>query len=374
MRRRGLSVRWRLALSYAALVTVVEAMLLTVVAAFLLRYVPEGDLVLLDIGGTTAFAPDRSDLLRAFAPAAALTGLAAFALGLLGGWLLAGRVLRPLTAIGTAARRAAAGSLSHRIALTGPHDELREVADTFDTMLARVEQSVEGYRRFAADASHELRTPLATTRAVLDVAAADPDADVAQVLAQLGAANARAVAVTEALLLIARTDAAPVGRDAVDLSLVLEDAVETLAGTADARGTTIHLDSRPAVVPGDETLLHHLATNLLQNAVVHNTATGGWVRASTHRTDGAAHLTVENTGPVLTSDEVAALTAPFRRGAGRTQGADHAGAGLGLAIARSIVRAHAGALTLTPRGDGGLVVEATLPGAAGTPADDRPTA
>lgn len=178
--------------------------------------------MLLGPGGTTTMVPDRSNLLRAFAPAAVGAGVLALAVGLLGGWLLAGRVLRPLTEIGRAARLAATGSLSQRIDLAGPHDEFREVADTFDSMLTRIESNVEGYRRFAADASHELRTPLAATRAMIDVAAVDPDLDVQDALRRLGAANDRAVALTEALLLIARTDAVPPVRDDVDLSLVLE--------------------------------------------------------------------------------------------------------------------------------------------------------
>ncbi|WP_250445427.1 HAMP domain-containing sensor histidine kinase [Actinotalea sp. C106] len=372
MRRRGLSARWRLTLSYAALVTVVSAMLLAVVFLFLLRYVPEGNVVLLGPGDSTTFAPDRSDLQRAFVPAASVTGLASFTLGLLGGWFLAGRVLRPLTAIRSGARRAAAGSLTHRIELAGPRDEFREVADTFDAMLARIEQNVEGYRRFAADASHELRTPLATTRAVLDVAAADPDVDLQHVLGQLGAANARAVAVTEALLLIARSDAGLPEREEVDLSLVVEDAVETLTDLAETRGVTIRLDTGPAVVAGHATLLEHLAANLLQNAVVHNTTSQGWVGVSTRLCDGAAHLRVESSGQVMTPEEVAGLTAPFHRGAGRALGSDHVGAGLGLAIATSIVRAHDGALALTPRDGGGLVAMARFPAVAPDRAGPRP--
>lgn len=236
-------------------------------------------------------------------------------------------------------------------------------------MLARIEQNVEGHRRFAANASHELRTPLATTRAILDVAAADPDVDVQRVLARLGTANARAIAVTESLLLIARTDAAPPDREDVDLSLVLEDAVETHTRAAETRGVAIEIDTQPAVVHGSEVLLQHLVSNLLQNAVVRNTETDGWVRASTRTSDGVVRLTIENSGRIMTSEEAAELTAPFHRGAGRTRGVDHAGAGLGLAIATSIVRAHDGTLTLTPRDDGGLVVTATWPAVTtrGTP-------
>ncbi|MBI9113675.1 sensor histidine kinase [Sanguibacter suaedae] len=370
MRRRGLSARLRLTLSYAALVVVVGAILLAVVFVFLLRYVPEGNIVVLQPGSGSAIAPDRNDLLAAFVPAATLACAALFALGMLGGWFLAGRVLRPLTEISDAARRAASGSLSHRIGSTGPHDEFRDVADTFDAMLTRIERNVAGYRRFAADASHELRTPLATTRAILDVAAADPDVDTGTLVARLSAANDRAVAVTEALLLIARTDAAPPERTTVDLALVLEDAVETFAGLAESRGTALHLGAQPAWVSGNEPLLLHLAANLVQNAVVHNTGAGGWVRASTDATGAHATLTVENTGRRLTPEDVALLTEPFRRGEGRTRSADHAGAGLGLAIATSIVDALGGTLTLVPRADGGLVATARFPAVPAPTTDD----
>ncbi|MBO1753135.1 HAMP domain-containing histidine kinase [Actinotalea sp. BY-33] len=362
-----MSARLRLTLSYAALVAVVSALLLAVVLLFLLRYVPEGNIVLLGPGQSATFVPDRSDLLRAFVPAAAVSILLSFALGMLGGWWLAGRVLRPLAALGDAARRAAAGSLAHRIGPRGPQDEFREVAEAFDAMLARIERSVDEHRRFAADASHELRTPLATTRAVLDVAAADPEVDTQQVLARLRAANDRAVAVTESLLLIARTDAVPPERVEVDLALVLEDAVETLAHLAESRGVELRVDARPAVVRGDEALLQRLAVNLVQNAVVHNVATGGWVQVGAHSSGGEARLTVENTGGVLTPEEVVRLTAPFHRGAGRARTSDHGGAGLGLAIVTSILDAHGGTLVLTPRDEGGLVATAAFAAVAGRP-------
>lgn len=361
MPRRGLSARLRLTLSYAALVVIVGAMLLAVVFVYLLRYVPEGNLVVLGPGGAEAFAPDRSDLLRAFVPAATWACVALCTLGMVGGWFLAGHVLRPLAALGDAARKAAAGSLTHRIRATGPRDEFREVADAFDSMLSRVERNVDEHRRFAANASHELRTPLATTRAILDVAAADPEVDVRQLVSQLAAANDRAVAVTEALLLIARTDAAPPALSAVDLTLVLEDAVETLAHVAEVRGVELQLDAQPAVARGNGPLLLQLAVNLVQNAVVHNLDSDGWVGARSYSTPDRAVLVVENTGRSLTRDEVTALAAPFERGGGRTRASDHAGVGLGLAIAGSIVDALDGTLRLLPRAGGGLVVTADFP-------------
>lgn len=174
MPRRGLSARLRLTLSYAALVVIVGALLLAVVFVYLLRYVPEGNLVVLDPGGGTSFAPDRSDLLRAFVPAATWACVALCTLGMVGGWFLAGHVLRPLAALGDAARKAAAGSLTHRIGATGPRDEFREVADAFDSMLARVERNVDEHRRFAANASHELRTPISALRVEIEDLASWP--------------------------------------------------------------------------------------------------------------------------------------------------------------------------------------------------------
>ncbi len=372
MAEGGLSVRMRLTLSCAALVVLVGSMLLAVVFLFLLRYVPEGDIYLVRWDGSVSFVPDRGDLLRAFLPPAALACLALFALGLGGGWFLAGRVLQPLEAMGEAARRAAAGSLTHRIAATGPHDEFRQVADTFDSMLGSLERSLAEHQRFAANASHELRTPLATTKALLDVAAADPDVDTDRLLDRLRSANDRAIATTEALLLIARTDATPPNLAAVDLALVVEDAAETLAPLAGARGLTLWLDTQPATAWADLRLLEPLTLNLLQNAVVHNVGTGGWVGVRTGSAHGRVSLTIENPGRRLGAEEVAELSEPFRRGRGRTRGSDHAGAGLGLAIATSVTRALAGTLTLVPREEGGLVVTVTLPSAGSLPnADSR---
>jgi two-component system, OmpR family, sensor histidine kinase VanS len=197
-RASGLSVRLKLTLSYAGFLMLAGTLLLAVVWAFLLRYVPEY------LVPSPMSIPDRSDLLRAFAPkaAAALAFLMVF--GLLGGWLLAGRMLAPLTRITNATRLAANGSLSQRIRLEGRNDEFRELADAFDTMLARLEAQVAEQQRFAANASHELRTPLAITQTLLDVARSEPNRDDGELVERLHAVNSRAIELTEALLLLSR--------------------------------------------------------------------------------------------------------------------------------------------------------------------------
>ena len=356
-RAPGPSVRLRLTLSYAGFLMLAGTLLLATVWVFLLRYVPD------QAGfGPGPFSPTRSDLLDAFAPRAAqaLTFLLVF--GLVGGWFLAGRMLAPLTRITDAARIAAAGSLSHRIRLEGRNDEFRELADAFDTMLARLEAHVAEQQRFAANASHELRTPLAITQTLLDVARKDPDRDHGELVDRLHDVNARAIGLTEALLLHSRADQRSFTREPVDLSLLAEDAAETLLPVAEERGVTIETSAETAPTVGSATLLQQLTTNLVHNAIVHNLPAGGTVRVTTRARPDAAVLTVENTGDHLSPQLVATLAEPFQRGTGRTR-SDHAGVGLGLAIVDSISRAHDGTLTLAPRPAGGLCVTVHLPAA-----------
>lgn len=353
-----MSVRLKLTLSYAGFLLVAGAMLLAAVAVFLLRYVPDGP-IYTEIG----WAPNRSDLLRAFAPAATAVLVFLLVLGLVGGWFFAGRMLAPLARIGDAARLAASGSLSHRIALPGPRDEFRELADVFDTMLERLEAHVVEQRRFAANASHELRTPLAITQTLLDVGRADAERDVDALLQRLRDVNARAIALTEALLTLARADGRAFEREAVDLSLLAEEAAETLLPLAHERGVEVSVSGAPAFTHGSAALLQQLVTNLVHNAVVHNLPGGGIVGIRTETQGEASVLVVENSGAMLSADTVATLVEPFQRGAERTRGGGHEGTGLGLAIAEAIVRAHAGTLSLAPRDGGGLVVTvALLPG------------
>ena len=279
--------------------------------------------------------------------------------GLVGGWLLAGRMLAPLARITDATRMAATGSLSHRIQLPGRSDEFRELADAFDAMLARLEAHVAEQQRFAANASHELRTPLAITQTLLDVARNDPNRDNDELVERLHAVNTRAIDLTEALLLLSRADQRSFTREHVDLSLIAEEATETLLPLAEKRGVTIETSGDMAPTIGSHALLLQLTTNLVHNAIVHNLPEQGtvWVTTSAH--PESVMLTVENTGEKLTPQLVSTLAEPFQRGTERIR-TDHAGVGLGLAIVKSITQAHDGTLTLTPRAAGGLRVTVQL--------------
>jgi two-component system, OmpR family, sensor histidine kinase VanS len=352
----GLSVRLKLTLTYAGFLMLAGALLLAAVWVFLLRYVP--DRVIIGPG----FIPNRSDLLRAFAPAAGAVLVFLLGFGLLGGWLLAGRILAPLARITDATRLAANGSLSHRIRLPGPRDEFGELADAFDTMLARLEAHVAEQQRFAANASHELRTPLAITQTLLDVARSDPNRDTGELVDRLHAVNARAIDLTEALLLLSRADQRSFAREQVDLSLIAEEATETLLPFAEKHGVSIETSGDMTPTIGSHALLLQLSTNLVHNGIVHNLPEHGrvWVTTSVH--PGRAVLAVENTGETLSPQSVATLAEPFQRGTRRIR-TDHAGVGLGLAIVKSIAQAHDGTLTLTPRAAGGLRVTVQLPAA-----------
>jgi two-component system sensor histidine kinase VanS len=350
-----LSVRLKLTLSYAGFLMLAGTLLLAIVWVIVLRYQP-------NVGMSPAGPLIRSHLLLSIATSAA--GALAFLLvfGLLGGWILAGRVLAPLTRITEATRMAANGSLSHRIELEGRQDEFRELADAFDTMLARLEAHVAEQRRFAANASHELRTPLAITQTLLDVARNDPNRDSGELDERLRAVNTRAIDLTEALLLLSRADQRSFTRVQVDLSLIAEEATETLLPFAEKHGVTIETSGDVTPTIGSHALLLQLTTNLVHNAIVHNLPEQGtvWVTTSVHRE--SVVLTVENTGEKLTPQLVATLVEPFLRGTERIH-TDHAGIGLGLAIVKSITQAHDGALTLTPRAAGGLRVTVQLPAA-----------
>ena len=354
-RRRGMSARLKLTLSYAGIVVVSGGVLLAAVAAYLLRYVPDVQIA------ADFFVPNRSDLIRAFVPVAIVVMIALLAFGLAGGWLLAGRMLAPLDRISRAAQLAAQGSLSHRVALEGPRDEFRDLADVFDSMLDRLEAHVAEQQRFAANASHELRTPLAISQTLLEVARTDPDRDVDALISRLQEVNTRAIDLTEALLLLSRADRRAFTREIVDLSLLAEDAVEQLLPLADRRGLTIEVGGEPAMVRGSSALLLQLATNLVHNALVHNLSFGGGVAVRTHTLPHAVALVVENTGEPITAHRVTTLVEPFQRGAERTRSEDHVGVGLGLAIAQRITEAHDGTLVLTPRTEGGLIVTVWLP-------------
>jgi two-component system sensor histidine kinase VanS len=269
-------------------------------------------------------------------------------------------MLAPLTRITDATRMAATGSLSHRIELEGDNDEFRELADAFDTMLARLEAHVAEQQRFAANASHELRTPLAIMQTLLEVARNDPSRNDGELVDRLRAVNTRAINLTEALLLLSRADRRSFTREHVDLSLIAEEAAETLLPLAEKRGLTIEASGDMTPTVGSHALLLQLSTNLLHNAIVHNVPEQGTVWITTGLRPKAAVLTVENTGATLTPQLVSTLAEPFQRGTNRIR-ADHAGVGLGLAIVKSITQAHDGTLTLAPRAAGGLRVTVHLP-------------
>ncbi|MEV5973173.1 HAMP domain-containing sensor histidine kinase [Streptomyces sp. NPDC051921] len=355
-RRPGPSARLKLTLSYAGFLAVAGALLLVVVWVFLLRYVPDNSQGLLGI------SPNRYLLVRTFAPAAALAMLFLLLFGLVGGWILAGRMLAPLTRITTAARLAGSGSLAHRIHMEGRQDEFRELADTFDTMLEQLESHVAEQQRFAANASHELRTPLAVSQTLLDVARRDPTRDRDEVFARLQEVNSRAIDLTEALLLLSRSDRGTFTRESVDLSLVAEEAAETLLPLAERRGITLDVTGAATRTSGSAELLLRMVTNLVQNAVVHNLPAGGTVTVHTEAQGDASVVRVENTGSPLPPDLVPTLTEPFQRGTERARTDEHPGVGLGLALVHSIVRAHGGTLDLAPRPAGGLLVTVRLPG------------
>jgi two-component system sensor histidine kinase VanS len=361
-RAPGLSVRLKLTLSYAGFLMLAGALLLAAVWVFLLRYVPERALIVPTGTDLHGIFPIRSNLLHVFAPRAAAVLAFLLVFGLLGGWLLAGRMLAPLARITDATRTAATGSLSHRIRLPGRRDEFRELADAFDAMLARLEAHVAEQQRFAANASHELRTPLAITQTLLDVARNDLNRDTGELVDRLHFVNTRAIDLTEALLLLSRADQRSFAREHVDLSLIAEEATETLLPFAEQRGATIETSGDATPTIGSPALLLQMTTNLVHNAVVHNLPEQGtvWVTTSVH--PKSVVLTVENTGEKLTPQLVSTLVEPFLRGTKRIR-TDQAGVGLGLAIVKSITQAHDGTLTLTPRAAGGLCVTVQLPAA-----------
>jgi two-component system sensor histidine kinase VanS len=278
-------------------------------------------------------------------------------------------MLAPLSRITDATRVAANGSLSHRIELEGRTDEFRELADSFDTMLARLEAHVaeqqrfaDEQQRFAANASHELRTPLAVTQTLLDVARKDPSRDNDELVDRLHDVNSRAIDLTEALLLLSRADQRSFTPEHVDLSLVVEEATETLLPLAEQRGLTIETSGDITATLGSPALLLQMATNLVHNAIVHNLPEHGTVWVTTSVQPKSVVLTVENTGEKLTPQLVSTLDEPFQRGSRRIR-ADHAGVGLGLTIVKSITQAHDGTLALSPRAAGGLRVTVQLPAA-----------
>ncbi|RFU88716.1 sensor histidine kinase [Streptomyces triticagri] len=277
------------------------------------------------------------------------------AAGLLGRWL-AGRALRPVTSMTATARRISEESLHQRLALTGPDDELHHLADTFDSMLDRLEQAFDSQRRFVANASHELRTPLAVQRATLEVGLADPLPEgLAEVREDLLTANREAEQLINALLLLARSDRGLEETEPVDLAATARLVAGELAAQAAREQVTVELAAdTPLTVRGDPVLLRHLLTNLIRNAVQYNHPAG-----QVHVRLEARTLTVANTGPQVPAERIPDLFEPFRRLAGDRTGTT--GHGLGLSVVRSIAEAHAAGLTAEPRSAGGLTVTVHFP-------------
>ncbi|MFF0742288.1 sensor histidine kinase [Streptomyces sp. NPDC004111] len=306
----------------------------------------------------------------------ALVGLSVIAFAF--GYAMAGRVLSPLGRITRTARRVAGTDLTRRIEMDGPDDELKELADTFDEMLDRLERAFTAQQRFVANASHELRTPLAINRTLLEVHLSDPGAPVE--LQQLGktllATNERSEQLVEGLLLLARSDNQIVERKPVDMAEVATRALDQARGEAQEKGVELRGEQKPAVVQGNGVLLERIALNLVQNAVRYNVAPqdagaagsgkgggrqeSGWVEVTTDIEHGQAVLVVSNTGPVVPAYEIDNLFEPFRRLRTERTGSDK-GVGLGLSIARSVARAHGGRIIAEPREGGGLVMRVTLP-------------
>lgn len=356
------SVRLRLALSYAGFLLAAGAAALMGIYV-VLRYVPNYPLMAANPRESGLPIASRREILSAVVTWSAVILAALAAVGLAGGWWLAGRVLRPLNDLRDATRMVANGRLDHRVRLVGPRDEFAEVADSFDHMLDRLSDAFAAQERFSANAAHELRTPLAVSRTVLDVALSAPDGrDDRQALERLSQTTDRAIELTEALLRLADANQLTARHESVDLAELVAEALAEVGDEAAERGIAVDSAVVPAVVVGDATLLRQLVVNLLQNGVRHNRPDGGlWLRTYA-AAGGGVRIEVESDGAPLTSASVARFVEPYLRGTGRTTVADGPrGHGLGLALVDRIVAVHRGRLTLEPRSAGGLRVVVELP-------------
>ncbi|WP_181034340.1 HAMP domain-containing sensor histidine kinase [Arthrobacter sp. GMC3] len=382
-----MTVRARLSLTYAALLAVSGTVMLVMLYAYM-RYVPDyaiesslgsgspGQAIALptpaaplppnanDASGIRITSAD--DVLQSLSIASIVVLIVMVLASGWAGWIISGRLLRPLHAINEAALRAGTGTFDHRIGLTGPRDEIKDLSDTFDGMLEKLDQSFHAHQRFAANASHELQTPLATTKAILDLALASPETSLSdfRVLAQrLRETNERSIQTVDALLDLADIGQVEVSVDHVDLAHILGDSLGALSDEIDHRQLDVTLNCRPAVIEGNAVMLGRLATNLLQNAIKHNVL-GGDIQIvvgpdSIHESE--ISLTVTNSGKVIEQASIAKLTEPFYRDGGRVVPAGVASRGLGLAIVESITAAHNGRLALGPRAGGGLIATVSFP-------------
>lgn len=379
--RRRLTFRARLTLAFTALVAIAGTLIVLVVTVFM-RTVPRYETIAVEAvpgdDGVTWATPIPSDASPVDQAGITLRGageilntslvVSLIALGVIIAagafiaWQISGRMIRPLHEVNEAAQQAGRGAFHHRLNLPGPRDEVRELADTFDQMLERLDRSFSASQRFAANASHELQTPLATSQTMLEVALADPDADAGElrtVAERVLAMNRRSSETVSALLDLADIDERPIERHPVDLIPLLRSVLTEEAPAIEARHLTISGElPDKAVVKGDGVLLHQAVSNLVRNAARHN-IDGGGMRLGIEAHGDTATLVIENTGTPLPEDVVASLVEPFVRGTGRVSG--DSGHGLGLAIVESITRAHDGELSLQARPDGGLIVRLVLP-------------
>ena len=344
------TIRLRLTALYAVVVFLAGGLLLAVSYALL-----DGHLhnTLSDATANDVLAQLRDQYLLAL--------FAFTALAVLLGWVIAGRALAPLLTIATAARAVSGESLTSRVALRGPDDELHELADTFDEMLDRLDSAFASQKRFVADASHELRTPLTVLRTEVEVALADPNASAAELRATAEIVREevqRFEALLESLLALARSEARALAREEpVDVAEMAQGVVSRLQAEAQVRDVELSVEVEPAVVSGDRGLLEQLVFNLVDNAITHN-CNGGFAEVRVGRRDNSTVLSVINSGPRVPDESVRLLTEPFHRLERRR---DRRGAGVGLSIVRAVAAAHGGRLDLSARQDGGLVADVELP-------------
>jgi signal transduction histidine kinase len=363
------TIRLRLTLLYAGVFLLAGAALLTVSYVLVRNNLAPGDVGISGPGEEVRRAVQREiadDALHHLRVQYALALVAMTALSVLLGWLMAGRALRGLQQITATARHVSQDTLDERIALEGPRDELKELADTFDEMLERLSSAFASQRRFVANASHELRTPLTVMRTELEVTLADPDASNAELRAMAVAVHEavdRTERLVQALLTLARSEGAVARRDPVDLAAAAKMALEHTARAAETAGLTVTADLHAAPVRGDRRLLERLVANLVENAVGHNRP-GGRVSVTTATRNGHSVVDVVNDGDVLDPATLPRLLEPFQR---IDRGARGDGAGLGLSIVRSVAQAHGGAVALAACPDGGLRATVTLP--RGEPTD-----
>ena len=366
-RLRRLTIRARLTLTYAGLVTGSGAVLIALVYLYMRQLqvaVPEQAP---STDGVEEEVYLRITLMSEFLNTMLVISLGALVLlALLSGavgWVVAGRMLAPLSTMNEAAKQAASGDLSRRLSLTGPRDEIRDLADTYDHMLDSLETSLGTYRRFAANASHELRTPLATAQTMIDVTLAEPAASAEQLRSlaeRLRETNRANVETVDALLDLAEAQSGDLYREQVDLGEVVASALSQLVPEAGAR--EVDLPEPPdalVVVEGDPVLLRQAVSNLLRNAVRHNVAHGG-IELELTSTDDRARLRVSNDGSLVPAERLESLREPFVRGSGRGRTRD-AGHGLGLAIVSAVATAHNGVLELSANPSGGLTATLDLP-------------